>query len=96
MREDDEALLRFCVDQKQHFVLNDWVQYPNRETIELVVLLLLSATGYNQSERLNQLCKEWRLNPATLPDRIKMSRFDVPRFVSMLKHRLSLIQDASS
>jgi hypothetical protein len=91
MREQDEQLLAFCIEQQQHFDSAAWLSYPNQDQAKVAALLLSSVIWYQKSPKLNTLCKQCAWPTAQLTEIVKTTRFDCPRFISRLKKRLSLL-----
>jgi len=91
MRIEDEQLLAFCVKQKECFTLADWHSYQDVELTKIAALILYGSTWYGRKSELHNLCETWQLQPESLPERIKLSKFDIARFSSMLKKKLSFL-----
>lgn len=90
MREDDENLLNFCVKQKINYKQEDWLSYKADSHIKIAALILSCDDDYGRKQELKSLCNHWSLVASSIPEIVKASRFDIPRFISMLQKQVSL------
>lgn len=91
MRECDVKLIDFCAKQYIDFKQDDWLARHTELSINIAALLLLGTDWYGRKQELSALYPLISLKPSSLPDTIKLERFDTPRFMSMLKKRVSLL-----
>lgn len=92
MREQDEQLIQFCTDQSCRFNTEQWIQARKTlgSSIEIAALLLSSTAWYPSSSTVNELCRLQQWQQRQLPGLVKSERFDVPRFLPMLKRSIEI------
>jgi hypothetical protein len=90
-REAEEQLFDFCVRQREHFSPSEWLCFGwvPKDVLGTTALFLAGTAWYGHHDALLRVARQLAgVGLESFPDLVKRTKFDCPRFSSMLKARL--------
>ena len=98
-REAESKLLKFCVQQRENFVRDDWINFREVEKSELAAcaVFLSQVDWYPHGEVLRELAEELHEGSSrSISGHLRATRFDCSRFSNMLRGKLAHETSAAS